>query len=598
MGKKLIIAAALMIMAASIIMLNCAPDTLPGVPLDNNPPSLSFTNLPLEDSTFTSSAFVKWYGRDDDGLVEEYYFIVAIEADVQSDEVGYIANVLDTLSMTEWVMTESTSALIQLFAISDEEDSLQQYIFVKCKDDDGDFSNTISMNLYRQNHIPQTYLDLLPGNLDDTYYIDSLGGEWVITDLVWSLADTNALWEGFEITWNGDDTLDFPDDQPDFQYIWKMYGPYDISAFDDTLNFVNLSLSDTTVDSLYAFSCSESDSGYYDASQWPNDSVWVWNQLADFVGVPSGCYIFTVMVRDDSEVEDTTVAWGTFACVMPKWVEAPDSVKDIIVIQATQYTYSPVRTYVHYYNSDSTAVYPDSVQDFYSEMIENAGFTSDDYLIYGSPATSPLNIDNLPDPIELAYYRMIILDDMDWHSRELGDEYTNVFIEPLKNYLAAGGKAWVIGRQSFINMPANLDGPKEFDASSLAVDFFDLSSGIYAQWDPMHDSVEFIGASSVYSGYDDLVIDTTRTMIMGQYGINKVEVFIRNTSSEPLFTYQAAQPDTMQNFHDMPCALRFIPEHEVFKTSYFSFPLFMMDNSDGEVQEIFTEMLNWFLNED
>jgi len=446
----------------------------------------------------------------------------------------------------------------------------------------------------------------LPGNLDDTYYIDSLGSEWVVTDLVWSLADTNALWEGFEITWNGDDTLDFPDDQPDFQYIWKMYGPYDISAFDDSLNFINLSLSDTTANSLYAFSCSESDSGYYDASQWPNDSVWVWNQMADFVGVPTGCYIFTVMVRDDSEVEDTSVAWGTFACVMPKWIEEPDSVKDILIIQATQYKQGTVGASgwpLEYVFAPDDTLHIDTLHFptldtcFYRNMIDSSG--SYTYSIFGEPSINPnfSGPTDLPSPLDLAYFKMVIFDDMDYLDRDLGVEDEDPFITVLRNYLNAGGKAWVIGRQSFINMNGNEFGPKDFDASSLAVDYFDLSSAYYARMS-FGDSAEFVGATSVYSDYNTLDIDPDKTLLLQQYGLNKVEVFVRYTTSVPLFTYQAAQPDTMQNFHDMPCALRFTPDHEVFKTSYFSFPLFMMDNSNGYVQEIFTDMLDWFLNED
>jgi len=90
-----------------------------------------------------------------------------------------------------------------------------------------------------------------------------------------------------------------------------------------------------------------------------------------------------------------------------------------------------------------------------------------------------------------------------------------------------------------------------------------------------------------------------QTVQLLQNGLNKVEAFIRNTArSRTLFTYEAALPDTMTAFQYKPVALRFEPEHELFKTSYFSFPLYMMDNSNGGVQTVFTDMLSWFLTED
>jgi hypothetical protein len=111
-------------------------------------------------------------------------------------------------------------------------------------------------------------------------------------------------------------------------------------------------------------------------------------------------------------------------------------------------------------------------------------------------------------------------------------------------------------------------------------------------------NVEFIGATSTHDGYGNLVFDSTRTFQLKQYGINKVEAFTRNTIfSHTLYTYVARNPDAMPDFQYRPCALRYAPEHGVFKTSYFSFPLYLMDDSNGDVQAIFTDMLDWFLNE-
>ena len=111
------------------------------------------------------------------------------------------------------------------------------------------------------------------------------------------------------------------------------------------------------------------------------------------------------------------------------------------------------------------------------------------------------------------------------------------------------------------------------------------------------DSAEFVGAFSVYDGYEfeGITIDPEKTGMLRQYGLNKIAAFSRNSvQSKTLFTYHAVQPDTMANFEYRPCALRYAPEHGVFKTSYFAFPLLMMDNSEGKVQAIFENATNRF----
>jgi len=83
-----------------------------------------------------------------------------------------------------------------------------------------------------------------------------------------------------------------------------------------------------------------------------------------------------------------------------------------------------------------------------------------------------------------------------------------------------------------------------------------------------------------------------------QIGITKVEGLARySTVSKTIFVYNAINPDTSTQ-HGRPIAVRYYPDNGIFKTSYFSFPLYLMDNSEGQVQQVFDVMLSWFLNED
>lgn len=602
MNRKLGLLFAILVLASAIIFFSCAPEKLGGSLKENLPPEISFTNIPYNDSVFTSNALVYWYGEDSDGQVTKYYYIIKEAVDIGAEPAVYINTVLDTLSLDQWIETTNTSVSIQMYAADNEADTLHQYLFVKCQDDAGSFSEIIYYSLFRLNRLPQTYLQLLPGNYtvrnpDSTYT--------TFTDPVWSLPDTNALWRGLTITWSGDDTLDFPDGAPDFQYEWKLYGPYDISHFDTTSHLIDITLDGVSDDSIYAMSCADNLSDIYYPLPGEGsagcENPWVWSKTTTLTNLPAGCYLFSATARDDALVPDTSAAWGTFAVVMPVWIQHPEQARDIALIRATQYrNYNPTRFpgRPYFYNADGTAYYPDSLLNFYIEMIIGAGFDSLDATdIFGSTGT--LADSDYPSIFELAKHRMIIFDDMDWHGRELGPNGTGPFINPLNAYLAAGGKAWVIGRQSFDPMGGGDPGLADFDGTSLAFNFFDLSSGIYAQPSDTGDTeAEFIGAAAIYGGYSDLVISPERTLQMGQYGLNKVEALVRySVHSTTLFTYRAANPDTMQAFQLMPCAVRYYPENHVYKTSYFSFPLYMMDNSEGQIQAVFTDMLHWFLEE-
>ena len=585
----------LITLAVSLFLYSCAPDELTGELVTNIKPTIYFTNLPINDSVYSYNATINWYSEDEDGQVMGYYYLVMLEEDIGGEvDSAFIANVIDTISIDQWISTEETEVTIQMYASAEEDSVLHQYIFVKCRDDNDTFSETIYYSLFRVNHLPETYLTLLPGvNIDSSFVLP-----------VWSLPDTNSLWAGLAINWDGDDTLDFPEGSPDFQYEWKLFGPYGYSNYNFGDSTIGLSISDTTVDSLFAFSCADNDEGFMlveDAEGNENcEDVWVWDTDITLVDLSTGCYIFTVRARDDALVPDTSSAWGTFIVIEPQWISQPDSVKDILIIQATQFVAGHIRGWppiYAVYEGDST-YFPTEVMDFYRQMIDSAGDYT--YDIYSEPVFGWQTPAHFPSISELASYRMVIIDDMDYRLVELDYQEDWPFISVLRNYLSVGGKAWVIGRQSFYESPEYNSGYKDFASNSLAFEYFDLSAGNYAEMSLTRTTAEFIGATSIYSGYGDLVVDSIKTAAyLNQYGLNKVEVLVRNSArSVSLYTYNAANPDTMQDFQYLPCAVKYYPQHQVFKTSYFSFPLYAMDNSGGQVQAVFTDMLAWFLEED
>ena len=594
MNKAKILALTIALVAIVGLLIGCTPDKLEGSLVGNVPPEIHFTNLPLGDSVYTSNARIYWYGEDEDGRVVSYYYYVVQASQVGGDPENYINTVLDTTSIADWTSTQDTYVEVRLIASYNETDTIPQYLFVKCQDDGGAFStSTIYLFLSRVNRLPETYLKVVPG-------LDTLG----LVHPVWCLPDTNAIWDGLDFAWEGKDTLDFPDNPPDFEYEWKIFGPYDTSFYDANLLSIDLTIADTSSDLLLVASCADNDDGYIrtdDGSVIGDcENTWVFDKDVTILNLPTGCYIFTVRVRDDALVPDTSAAWGTFVSYMPVWESDPDSARDVLLLRATQFRQIPstsLRGYPNATDTAGTANYPDSVLNFYNQMLMGAGYDElDSTDIFGDTGQNALPPESFPTIADLARHRMIIFDDMDYNIQELQE--SQLFTGPLADYLVIGGKVWVIGRQSFIPGSFGSAGYLDFAAQSPAYLYFDLSGATYAQRNLSGDSAEFIGAGSVNDDYADLMIDPSRTAQMQQHGVNKVEVLVRSSNaSSTIFTYRAANPDTMEQFQFAPCAVRFYPNHHVFKSSYFSFPLYMMDNSSGAVQQTFTNMLTWFLED-
>jgi hypothetical protein len=591
--NKILLMLGVLVLAAMIALPGCAPDKLQGTLKENQRPTIDVTNIHYNDSLFTFNAVINWYGIDPDGQVIHYYYIVKDSATVGTDPDSYLANTLSQSEITDWTQTDETAATIQMLASDSETDTLNQYVFFTCEDNDGAFSDTLYYALYRVNRIPQTYISLLPGNFTNP------GNDTIYTVPVWSLPDTNSLWTGLSFTWNGEDTLDFPSGSPDFQYTWEIYGPYDTANYSYDDSTVHLGVDDLDPDSLYIVSCADADKGYVLASQADHcHERWVWNKAAVVTNLPTGCYIAVVTVRDDAEVPDDTPAWGSFIVIEPDWTNNSPNLKDIVVVQSTQYTPGHNHGWVpqEVTINDSTYSFPDINMAFYSAMIESAG--DYEYDIYGVPALGGNTKTDFPTMYDLAHYRMIIVDDADYLKIELGETDQHPFVPVLMGYLTAGGKVWVIGRQCLYgnsNQPQG--GYFDFDATSLGYLYFDLSAVRFAPINIATEYGEFVGATSVYGNFPSLNVDNDKAFgYFNQYGINKVEALLRNgTHSTTLYTYNAANPDTMALFEAMPCAVRYYPTNHVFKSSYFSFPLILLDDSDGQVRAIFDDMLYWFL---
>jgi hypothetical protein len=568
MKSKITICLAVIGILTALMLAGCGDAKLKGDPVGNQPPSISWSNIPLPDSVFRSNAIMSWFGKDMDGEVNGYFYYVALESAVGGDPAAYVSQLPD---ISEWHATDSTVVTVQLYAPDNEQDTLPQYVFVKCIDNIGDYSNIIYRRFSRINHLPVTIIGDCPGSTTDSM---SLG------DAVWCLPETTNLWKGLKFSWTGKDTIDFPNDQPDFDYEYKIYGPYD-----------------TTAGSAHALTIADTAGRVPGISSYDStrNTTWVRSKELIMLGAPTGVYIFVVRVRDDALAADPTSAWRKFMCVEPIWISNPGQERDVLLSQSTQYyRTAPYRGWP---SRNDPPMFRDSIIAFYTNMVENAGYT---ITIFD---TARLNTAPAPTPpvALLAKHRMLIIDDFESFKPEMNAGNNPGLSPAVRDYLTIGGRVWVIGRRSFATNNLQAEPNREdYGAQSVAYQMFNLSAATYEPFytdTALSRLTEFRTAKSIYPAFQNIHIDSVRCSYLRQAGLGGVEVIERDSSySQSLFTFGSVNPDTSV-FEDLPIALVCQPRSGLYKTAYFAFPLYFMDNSGDEVQHVFDVMLAWFLDE-
>ena len=396
--------APLLIILTVMLLMGCSKLELKGTEPTNLPPVVRFVNVPNDSSTYSYNPTVYWIGDDVDGKITEYYYKVILKDSLPGGPVAYADSVGDPDS--SWVVVEATTDTTFLYASLDPDIYWQQHIFLRARDDDGAYSTVKYKIFARNNHEPDTHLLT---EFWRTYYSYPY-----ITD----------QYSGLRIEWIGSDSLDFPDDQPDFQYRWALYGPFE--SADDTNSTDVFASYDSLGDSTITWSSYNPATG----------GLWVTDVDVRLFDLRSGWYLFRVRARDDAfvmDLSDTNAAGeiasiGTFHAMQPYWNSDHDSLKDILVIDDSRYLAFPGE------NNNS-----DGFREFYMKVLSDAGVDTVNMVSWVS--NDPLNT---PDPDELVKHRMLLIIDDDWYTA-LGDSAVVWY----SRYLDVGGKIMVNGRFSF-----------------------------------------------------------------------------------------------------------------------------------------------------
>ncbi len=583
--KKLLWMVPILLMATSVYMLGCSKLELGGTEKPNISPRVFFTNVPNDSTHFSYNPPISWYGTDVDGVIEAYYYKLILK-DSMTVDPGTYANSI-TSPDSSWTMVEASQDTIKLYAPENPDSSYEQYIFLTAQDDDSAYAK-VKYRLYsRQNHPPNTYLDT---EFWRTYY---------------SYPYLTDYYGGINVSWHGVDSLDFPEDQPDFEYYWALFGPF---SSPDSIVAESL-----TVDDIY----SAYDSTLNKVVKWESyDSTdgdnWVSDKEVTLYNLRSGYYWFWVMARDDAFVIDSlytneegdTLSAGVLHIIQPYYT-SDNEAKDILVVDDSRYRNFPAEM------DDKT-----TARDFYMGIFENLGIdTAKSVGWIDNSSAQKFTGNGGPESDSLPMYKMVMVLNDDWF-QELSDSIVSWY----KRYLNVGGKIMVTGRNTFCSKPRGSIEYKEkiyygFEAGDtplghFASDYFNLDYAIYPGWNFQTNlDQEMIGAYSDDASFSDVTFDTSKVIEIAKNGSNwwyetntsylpAVEYLSRLDESETIFKFMSYEP-IGSDFDGWPVAVRYAPTMTVggqtrtaFMTSYFSFPIYYVQTD--EAVELMRTMLEWY----
>jgi hypothetical protein len=161
-------------------------------------PIVEFTNVPADQDTFSYAPVIRWKGRDPDGFVEEYFYADVVDSSALIDPVYYIPFISDEA----WIRTEATSDTVYL--LTETVQITELVFYLKCVDDRDAESNVIYRTFYRTNRAPRTPEIKWFTDPDAGY-----GHRIDVPDTLYSLNEISDIWPGLGFTWRSTD----PDDR-------------------------------------------------------------------------------------------------------------------------------------------------------------------------------------------------------------------------------------------------------------------------------------------------------------------------------------------------------------------------------------------------
>jgi hypothetical protein len=626
----------LLVFLSLCLFIRCGRLKNKGILPPNQIPIVYLSNIPPEDSKFSANPRIYWYGTDVDGYITRYQYVVIPES--VKDTAGNIVDLhlikkgedgsvdsffvknLQSIRASEWVDsliskhlrdsgfhvpaesmivvdTPVTEMNVRMFAEIDTLKFVNQYIFVRAVDNLASTSLIWKPDLkgghtFRRfcgnSHPPDTYIDKKRFNPNLVYY---------------SLPETTKTWKGIKIFWQGSDSVDYPQTQPEFTYSWELLGP-----FAETLGINPHTASYPVVDSSYDTLLE---------TRWVKEKSRLFANLKNYNeegGGESGWYLFRVKAKDDAFVEDETPAYAFFQVVHPSFTYTQR--RRVLLIDAS------------IYKSFYAIIVPFEItRKYYKEILnslsEEMGF---DFDFWVDPYSTPFEKHLPPNEHTLSLYDLVIV--MHYGGKEEGLSSSQAYFPwggsagtdtgytQYKRYLDVGGRVWFIGANNFGLGAQELAGIHLTEATNISSGFYqhsitcDLARnyfGIYGIYYPnwasgiTSQNEEFIAAAPYVpgSGFPELKVDSILVATgvwsnpnhtpQHKEAVPHVNYDILGPGVERLYTF-ISYKGTQSDLDGKPCGCRFAGS--TFKTAEFCFPLFVMEQEKSK--QVFRLMLEWF----
>lgn len=578
-----------------------------GVYPDNIPPVISFVNIPPESTYYSQSPTIYWYATDLDGFITQYQYTIVPTARLMADVLGIDSTTADSILRTTGLTTDSLYRLAARevsrvvanpprWTVVDNINAngsrvavklvslpngvfVDQVLFLRAFDNFNPPASTpvLYRRYYRNNHPPNTSIEAR----SDTLFFDRID----TTVVNYCLPETTATWKGINIGWVGSDDIDFPKGGAPLDFSWELYGPFAAKQ-------------DAKIDAGKKL-----DSSYNATTQDP----WVTATTRRFVNLQTGWYFFVVRSRDDALVPDTTPATGRFRIIRPTF-ERP------MLLLTYDNRLNPLIQDFGNINAADSAL----VRNFYYRLLSGSGYLwdagTDHFVVKRAEGNDSIAFFEE----KLSHYQLVVL-----LYEGIKEPYLNATWTKLFTYLDAGGKVWAMGR-NILQYP--FEGPftvptlkctdlktgKPFTYFNLECQYYatSINLGLPGAGKPVNN--QFVGAGSLRSELPGLSVDLaklfrygTRTaggrVMWDSTRMPDVNYDQRGTKATPLYVFQVpvAFADT-SHLGGTVVAVRYNgPPWQgkpIFKTAHFGFPLYVLDDSGGQVQAMVTEMLRWFLN--
>jgi hypothetical protein len=571
-----------------------------------------------EANTYLANPRIYWSATDEDGRVVAFEYAVAPTDSLDEHPAGLVTVrnsagqvdprrfVTDPLQREalDWILINDSTRpsgqaisndVVGLYADIDTSVSIDQFLFVRAIDNKGLKSDVKFARYSRQNHPPQTYIRfetreiLSPGCADDPLIVRNRK--------YYSLPQSTATYPGITIGWSGSDSTDYPDEQPPFEYYWKLFGPEEDSIAVKTSTRLRLTNDNLTTPRV----------------EWTDEDRHTFFNLA------SGWYRFEIQARDDAFVADDSAAQVNFQVVNPSFN------KDFMLWDASNWMSGLQQNAgsVFFREERLDSLTADTIRQMYRELFSGHGYEFVEW--YRQDLDVVCRLDAPPDRDVMGQYKAIVVYDEDMQGtldNEVGSLNTQrPFTNALGDYLDVGGRVVLIGRNMFamdvgttwqpgreFPEPVSLSGA-DFGFKYFAVTQVYFQSDLYYAAAVHVDSSDFVGVIALDPSFPVVVEDPRLISYLSLPFVPPGPIWShipdvnwiaidRFRGAEGFYQFNSSDPNASFS-QGRICGARYefidpILLRPTFRTAIVTFPLFPMRN-DPNLKAMCGKLLDYIL---